>query len=216
MTGRIDDDARNIIQARYMIAYELFRVKDPITHYHSLRVSEVGVRFCIFLGEFFGLPVDLLQNAFYMHDFGKIGILNRILKSKKSFAPESKERKYYINSHSQVGAELLKGLPKSIINVARDHQEKWDGTGYLRGLKGKKIPLEARIAGLVDALDAIIAKRNYKEEETLARGLKKIKKDSGSHFDPELVENLDLYIQTGGQEVDDIFLNLYPFSLVHG
>ena len=212
---RVDDDLRVLIQRRYIMAFDAFLIKDHITHYHSLRVAEVAMRFCNYIGEYFGFPADLLQQMFYLHDFGKIGIQNKTLKSKKRFSEGSEERVYYIEPHPQTGFELLKGLPRVATNIARYHHEKWDGTGYLRGISGKRIPLEARIVALIDAFDAIVAKRNYKESESLSRGLKIIRKDSGSHFDPELVDSFDFFLHNVSEEVDEVFVKLYPLSLLN-
>ena len=104
-----------------------------------------------------------------------------------------------MKNHVQIGAGILVGESSRFINVAREialnHHEKWDGSGYPQGLKGEEIPMTARIMALVDAFDSMLCKRPYREKLPMQKALDYIQQESGRHFQPDLVElfvkNLD-------------------------
>ena len=126
-----------------------------------------------------------------LHDVGKVGIPDDLLKKPGRFNPEEKEE---MKEHVAFGAKMLaaKGIPQMAADIAEFHHEKWDGTGYLEGLKGLEIPLEARIVALADVYDALSTKRVYKEAFAEDKVDKIIISERGKHFDPELV---DLYLK---------------------
>ena len=121
-----------------------------------------------------------------LHDIGKIGVHDDILKKKGKL---SEEEFKYMKEHVKIGYNLIKdaNLPSMVENIALYHHEKWNGMGYLEGLKGKEIPLEARIVALSDVYDALRQKRSYKDEFTHEKSMKIISEESGKHFDPEIV-----------------------------
>ena len=131
-----------------------------------------------------------------MHDIGKIGISDAILKK-----PEALTEKEYriMKRHTEFGYDILKSSKRKILQaaaiIAYQHHERWDGTGYPVGLKGEEIHIFARIVGLIDVFDALSHKRVYKEPWEIKRVLELIKRERGKHFDPKLVdiffENLD-------------------------
>lgn len=136
---------------------------------------------------------DLIKAA-PMHDLGKIGIDDRILRNPCRLTEEEFSA---IKAHSEQGATLVKGIldgveeehfVKVAINVARHHHEKWDGTGYPAGLKGEEIPLEARIMAIADVYDALVSKRCYKEPMSFEKANEVMLESMGSHFDPGLKE----------------------------
>ncbi|MDM8538600.1 response regulator [Desulfobacterales bacterium HSG17] len=140
--------------------------------------------------------IEMLELAAPMHDTGKIGIPDSILKKPaKLDADEWKIMK----SHSAVGYRVLAKSKSPLFNLAADvsfyHHEKWDGSGYPEGLKGKKIPESARIVAIGDVFDALTMKRPYKEPWPIEDAIAEIQKSAGSHFDPELV-NCFLKIET--------------------
>lgn len=140
---------------------------------------------------------DFIENIFYaspLHDIGKVGIPDNILLKPGKLTSEEFE---VMKTHTTIGAETLevvtKRYPKNKfikmgLDIARSHHEKWDGSGYLDGLAGDKIPLSARIMALADVYDALLSKRPYKEAFTREITRDIIVQGSGSHFDPMVVE----------------------------
>lgn len=132
---------------------------------------------------------DILRIAAMLHDVGKVAISDTILK--KPARLTSKEFKI-MQTHTSKGAELfhdnISELDKLSAEIALNHHEKFDGSGYPHGLKGKNIPLNGRIVALADVYDALISKRVYKPAWDEEKVLALLNEESGSHFDPELVE----------------------------
>ncbi|MDN2658881.1 two-component system response regulator [Neptunomonas phycophila] len=165
--------------------------KDNETGMHVLRMS----RYSYVIAKAAGLAdeeaYDLLQAA-PMHDIGKIGIPDDILLKPSKLTAEEYA---HMQRHTHIGAEILgdseSGLIQLAHTVAMTHHEKWDGSGYPNGLKGENIPLAGRIVAIADVFDALTSKRPYKEAWTVEKTLNVIKKDSGTHFDPNLVELLE-------------------------
>lgn len=130
-----------------------------------------------------------LRIAAPMHDIGKIGIPDRVLlKPDKLTESEFEEMK----QHSAIGADMLSGtnipLLETAAEIAMCHHEKWDGTGYPRGLSGKEIPVSARITAIVDVYDALVHSRVYKDASSEQAALELMGTMVGKHFDPELYE----------------------------
>jgi putative two-component system response regulator len=162
--------------------------RDTDTGLHIKRMS----KFCRLMGKQMGMPserYDTLDLASTMHDVGKIGISDTILLKPGRL---SDEEWVAMRTHSAIGAKLLSGSNSPLLNVAREiadtHHERWDGSGYHRGLKGEEIPLFGRITCLCDVFDALISVRPYKEAWTFENAIAEIQAGSGTFFDPELVE----------------------------
>ena len=129
-----------------------------------------------------------------MHDLGKIAVDDAVLKKQGKFTKKDYEK---MKKHSEEGATIVARVLKDVddslfkdiaINVAHYHHERWDGTGYPKGLKGAEIPIEARIMALADVFDALVSKRCYKEALSFDEAFCIIKESLGSHFDPDLGE----------------------------
>jgi putative two-component system response regulator len=162
--------------------------RDSETGMHTLRMSHYAA--C--LSAKAGLSTEkceLILIASPLHDIGKIGIPDSILQKPGKLTPEEWK---IMQTHTTIGAELLSGSNSKFIRMAREialnHHEKWDGSGYPNGLKGEDIPLVGRICCLCDVFDALTNKRPYKKAWSLEETLEEIKKGSGSHFDPNLVK----------------------------
>ncbi|OSM02204.1 HD domain-containing phosphohydrolase [Magnetofaba australis] len=137
-----------------------------------------------------GMSVEeakLLELAAPMHDMGKIGIGDEILKAPRKLTAEEFE---VIKTHTLIGARILSKsdapLFKLAASVALHHHERWDGAGYPDKLAGEAIPLEARIVAIADVFDALTMKRPYKEPWPIDKAMDAIREGSGLHFDPEL------------------------------
>lgn len=162
--------------------------KDEETGDHVMRMSH----YSRIIGEASGMcseEADLVLHAAPMHDVGKIGIPDCIIrKPGKLNCDEWKMMK----THTVIGAKII-GEHKSDIlkaagTIALTHHEKWDGSGYPRGLERKQIPVYGRIAALADVFDALTSVRPYKDAWSVEDAVEEIKKCSGRHFDPYLVE----------------------------
>lgn len=136
--------------------------------------------------------LELVIRSAPMHDIGKIGVDDAILRKQGRFTDEEYEK---MKMHSKIGyhmvSEILSEVEESDFvrvaeNVAHYHHEKVDGTGYPEGLKGEEIPVEARIMALADVFDALVSKRCYKEAFSFERAYEIIEKDAGTHFDQQL------------------------------
>ena len=121
----------------------------------------------------------------FLHDVGKIGIRDPILLKKGKLTPEEFE---IMKTHVALGIDIVS--QSTWLNRAREvvecHHEKYDGTGYPKGLKGDAIPLNARIFAVVDVFDALTSNRPYKHSWTTQDALAQLRRESGSHFDPNL------------------------------
>jgi putative two-component system response regulator len=162
--------------------------RDEATGQHVQRMSE----YCRLLGQTAGLPLDeyeLIALASTMHDAGKIGISDDILRKPGILNKEEWEK---MKEHSMIGGILLSGSNSKLMQVAeiiaRTHHEKWDGTGYFEGLKGDDIPLPGRIVGICDVFDALVSERPYKKAWSVQEAIAEIKKLRGAHFDPFLAD----------------------------
>jgi len=161
--------------------------RDKETASHIKRMSHYSALIASGLGWPDG-DVEVMLWSSLMHDVGKLGIPDRILQKPGRLTPE--ERKV-MEGHTTIGGSILKGsnavvLKKSRI-VAFTHHERFDGTGYPRGLKGEKIPVEGRITLLADVFDALSSKRVYKEAMTEAEVLRILEEGRGSYFDPMIL-----------------------------
>ena len=163
--------------------------RDNETGQHIKRMTQ----YAVILGRGIGLDEEelkLLELAAPMHDVGKVGIPDSILLKPGPLTDEELET---MRRHPAIGAEILSGdhpLIKACREVSLTHHEKWDGSGYPQGLAGEAIPLFGRICALADVFDALSSERPYKQAWPLEETLELIRRESGRHFDPILVETL--------------------------
>lgn len=160
--------------------------KDPYTKGHSQRVADYTVE----IARRYGIEEERITDLYYaalLHDIGKIGIPDSILKKPGSFTDEEYE---IMKKHTTVGAEILKDIPiiKNIQYGAQDHHEKYNGTGYPRGLSGSQISLEGRIIGAADAYDAMTTLRGYNKVLDREQIKKELIEGTGRQFDPVMAE----------------------------
>ncbi len=154
---------------------------------HIARVTHSSAR----LGNALGLDAATCERLFHasaMHDVGKIGISDRILRKKGRLDPAEMA---IMRTHTSIGAQVLHGSGHELMTMAEQialtHHEKWDGSGYPNGLRGEAIPLVGRIVAVCDVFDALTSVRSYKEAWSHADAMDEIGKRSGSHFDPTMV-----------------------------
>lgn len=159
--------------------------KDPYTEGHSERVADYAVK----IAEGLGLGEEEIKQvrlAGLLHDIGKMGIDDRILRKKKELT-----RKEYkqIKNHSTYGADILRPIKKlkDIIPGVKYHHERWDGKGYPEGLKREGIPLLGRIIGVADTFDALTSDRPYRKALDKKKALNIIKENTGTQLDKVVV-----------------------------
>jgi len=167
--------------------------KDKYTYGHSQNVAKLGTK----LGRVLGLKqenLDVLHYAGLLHDIGKIGIPEHILTKSSRLTPEEFE---IMKRHVDIAVSILKHDPGllEIVPAIISHHERYDGKGYPRGLKGYNIPLEGRILGIVDAFDAMITDRPYREGLKYDSIIEELKKGSGTQFDPELLVSFYIVLE---------------------
>ena len=166
---------------------------------HVKRVSEYSKILALKYGMSFE-EAQMIAQASPMHDIGKVGIADSILK--KPGKLDDQERQI-MQTHVDIGYNMLKNSERSLLKtaaiIAHQHHEKWDGTGYPRGLKEEQIHIYGRITALADVFDALGSNRCYKEAWKLEDVLEFIKNQKGKHFDPHLVdiffENLKEFLE---------------------
>nr|WP_321500947.1 HD domain-containing phosphohydrolase [uncultured Dethiosulfovibrio sp.] len=179
----------------------LAEARDPGTGAHVQRTGKYvtiiaeHLRFHRIMGrEVSSEDVETLAQASPLHDVGKIGVPDRLLLKPGKLTEEEFDE---IKNHASYGAEILKQAGRELGAIpflmmaeviAQNHHERWDGHGYPRGLKGEEIPLPARIMAIADVYDALRSERPYKKAFSHEKAKKIILAESGSHFDPVLVE----------------------------
>lgn len=153
---------------------------------HSERVTTVSLQIAKALN-LTDNQQKILYEAAIFHDIGKACIPWNILFKRGQL---NEYERYMIKSHTTVGSDYLKknGYSKEIVDAAKYHHEKYDGTGYLAGISGHDIPLFARIISVADAYDAMISPRVYKEPMDTIYALNEIMKCRGAQFDPEIAD----------------------------
>ena len=177
--------------------------KDENTSQHSSRVSEYSVMIAKRLG-FDSEECERLRQTALLHDIGKIGIPDSVLKKPARLTDEE----YTImKSHVLKGAEILKNftLIDNVEEGALYHHERYDGRGYVHGLKGEEIPLNARIIGIADAFDAMTANRVYRKKLDIDFVIDELKKGRGTQFDPNLVDIMLDLIEDGEINVAQLY-----------
>ena len=177
-------------ETRLQIVQRLGRAaeyKDNETGMHVIRMSHFSQQLALAAGCSPAWAEDLL-NAAPMHDVGKIGIPDAVLRKP---GPLDADEWATMRRHPEIGAEIIGEHPSGVLQLAREialaHHEKWDGSGYPRGLAGEAIPLSARIVAIADVFDALTTRRPYKEPWPVQDALDHIAAQAGKHFDPALV-----------------------------
>lgn len=162
--------------------------RDRETEGHSMRVSRLA---CL-LGEKMGLSneqLKALERGALLHDIGKIGISDTILHKPGKLTDEEWKT---MRLHPDIGARIVERIPflQESMSVVRYHHERWDGSGYPLGVKGREIPVHARIFAVVDVFDALTSKRSYRKKSTPDEALEYLREQSEVLFDQEIVEAL--------------------------
>lgn len=175
-----------------------FRDEDTGAH-----IERIG-RFSVLLAEHIGMDAEFcerLRHAAPLHDVGKVAIPDAILLKPGPLTPEERA---IVETHAEEGHRLVRGSSSSILDmaatIALSHQEKWDGSGYPRGLKGEAIPIEGRIVAVADVFDALTSDRVYRKAFSVDDAIQMMLEQRGRHFDPVL---LDAFMEVLGRSGPD-------------
>ncbi len=202
LNDAIEETQREIIYAMG----EIGETRSKETGHHVKRVA----KYSKILALLYGLSeseAEMLKTASPMHDIGKVGIPDAILNAPRKLTFDEFE---IMKTHAKLGFEMLKSSNKAILKaasiVANEHHEKWDGSGYPRGLSGENIHIYGRITAIADVFDALGSDRVYKKAWELDKILELFKEENGKHFDPKLVllflNNLDKFLEIRDKHKD--------------
>jgi len=170
---------------------EALEARDEYTAGHSRRVMEYSKS----IGQRMKLDkqdIESLKRSALLHDIGKIGIPDMVLKKEAKLTDEEYA---IIKSHPETGASILKYIKsfKDLVAAVYHHHERFDGEGYPDGIKGKEIPLHARIIAIADTFDAMTSSRSYRKKAlSLRTALGELERNKGNQFDPEIT---DIFIE---------------------
>ena len=190
----VDDVARARTRSLEEIQVELLERFAKTADYHDFpevghveRVADLSAMIATQLG-FPQERADLIGRAALLHDIGKIGISESIWRKPERLTPEEFEQ---VKSHTEIGAGILAEGRSPLLwlaeEIAHNHHEHWDGNGYL-GLAGEAIPIAGRIVAIADAYDALTHDRPYRQARSEEEALDELRRESGHHFDPKVVD----------------------------
>lgn len=185
--SRLYDDLRATYMRTIKVLAQAIDARDHYTHSHSENV----VKYAVAIAQELKLPVqeiETIREACELHDLGKIGISDDILSKPSGLTPEEWKE---VKQHPVTGAQILEPLTflNSVIDLVRQHHERFDGAGYPEGRKGEDIILGARIINLADSYDAMRSARSYRKVPLSREAASaEVKKNSGTQFDPKVVE----------------------------
>jgi len=194
-------DANNMFLGMIRAFADAIDEKDPYTKGHSVAVN----RYAVIIGRSLGLSreaIRALHVSSLLHDVGKIGIDDAILKKPAALTDDEFE---IMKTHTDRGAKIVSRVPQlsNIIPGLRFHHERWVGGGYPVGLQGSEIPLQARIIAVADTLDAMTTVRPYQTAYTFEQAVARINDLNGKAFDPEVVEAFNRAYEAG--EFNELF-----------
>lgn len=177
--------------------------RDPLTAGHSERVTKFALGICDELNVDQDYR-DMIQVAALLHDYGKIGVPDSLLKKPRKLTPEEFE---VIKTHSEKTRSILEevnfeGIFSQVPVIAGSHHEKIDGSGYPNGLTEDEIPLGAKIIAVADFFEAITAKRHYRNPMPIEKATRLLQEESGVHFDKEIVDAFFRYYNKLEKELD--------------
>jgi putative two-component system response regulator len=189
LQARIRERAHQLADAQGDAIERLAQVvefHDDATGDHTRRVGEIAGRIAEALDMGYD-EVDLIRRAAPLHDVGKIAIPDLILLRPEPLLPEEFE---LVKMHTSIGARIFAGGKSPFLSMAEQialcHHERWDGSGYPRGLQGDDIPLPARIVAVADVFDSLRNERPYRPAWPEEKALEEIDRASGTHFDPHV------------------------------
>jgi len=195
--ARLYEDVRGLSIGTIRSLATAIDARDPYTKGHSEQVARLSVLLAREM-DWNGADLEMLEFAALLHDVGKIGIPDAVLKKTDPLTPDDWNTIHY---HPYYSAQMVKPVDplQRIIPWIYHHQERWDGTGYPDELKGEKIPLASRIIAVADAFNAMTTDRPYRQAKTREEAIEELRCYSGTQFDPQVVE---VFVRLLEEEVD--------------
>ncbi|MFN0139777.1 MAG: diguanylate cyclase [Pyrinomonadaceae bacterium] len=200
MTTEISDSSRVHLATVEALATAIdARDQVGVGHVRRTQIYAVGI------GRVLGLPeneIDALRTGALLHDIGKLAVPDHILNKTNTLTDAELEK---VKIHAEVGASILEkvGFDYPVVPTVRYHHEAWDGKGYPEGLKGKEIPLTARILSVADAFDTLRGERPYRPALSREKARQTIQAESGAKFDPMIVSTLIRNLSEFEKEIVD-------------
>ncbi len=190
----LEQEIRDVTLSTLCALVQLLDLKDLTTGVHSSRLATWAVT----ISKLMGLSAEetkQVEIAAVLHDLGKIGIPDEILKKPSRLTPEEQA---IMRKHPEYGWAVIKNIPgcQSASLLILHHHETWNGNGYPAGLKGENIPLGARIVAITDAFDAMTTDRCYRKGVSLERALETLEHFAGTQFDPQIVPIFADFLRT--------------------
>lgn len=181
--------------------------RDKITSGHSLRVKMYSKIISNELN-FSPKQIEEIEQAAMLHDIGKIGIRDSVLQKEGKLTPEEYDhiKEHVILTHDILSKICASKSFEEVVAIAASHHEKYDGSGYFRGLEGLNIPLGGRILAVADVFDAITSKRHYRDKMPIQNAINILLEGSGKHFDKMII---DTFLSIPCDKIIDIFLTEY-------
>jgi putative two-component system response regulator len=197
---RVRERTRELAEAQVEILHRLAlaaEYRDDITGRHAERVGLLAALLAKEL-DCAEEEIRLIRRAATLHDVGKIGVPDAILMKPGPLSPEEYN---LMKSHTQIGARILSGSRFPLLKMAREialsHHDRWDGTGYEGGRTAEDIPLVGRIVAVADVFDSLTHERPYKAANSMGEAVDEIRRGSGSHFDPDVVQAFEALLEEG-------------------
>lgn len=200
------EDELNYRQAAVTCAFiELLDLRDIDTGVHSTRLAEWAVR----VAERLGLSDDELadvETASLLHDLGKVGIADTILHKEGPLTPSECDE---LQKHPEYGWAILRRIPgfETAALYILHHHERIDGRGYPAGLRGEQIPIGARIVAIIDAFDAMVSRRCYRDALPIDEALRRLRDSAGTQFDATIVTEFARVAEANVAEIQALVAN---------
>ena len=178
-------------------------LRDKETEGHTQRVTEITIRLAKIMGISEEQIVHIRRGAL-LHDMGKLGVPDAILLKPGGLTDEEWD---IMRKHPQFAYEMMQPIEYLLpaLDIPYCHHEKWDGTGYPRGLKGEQIPLPARLFAIIDVWDALRSDRPYRKAWPKDKVIAYIREQSGKHFDPDVVEKFFQLMNDEGNSGQELY-----------
>jgi HD-GYP domain-containing protein (c-di-GMP phosphodiesterase class II) len=204
LSRRTEPTDKNELQLALESLMATVNQHDTYTGGHSVRVADLAITLGRMLEVSDG-SLELLQRAGHMHDVGKIGIPDRILRKP---GPLTDQELHLVRLHPILGASILSRVPGSdeLVPIVLYHHERWDGRGYPKGLSKTDIPLESRMIFVADAYDAMTTVRTYGDLLSQEDALEELRGSAEKQFDPSVVEAMSEAVRNGLVEAKTIKL----------
>lgn len=198
LEDRVQERTRELAEAYESMLEGLARaleLRDKETEGHSRRVTENALKIAQKMG-FDNKAIEDVRSGAILHDIGKISIPDEILHKPGKLTPDER---IIVEQHPETAFKLLSRIPflSKAIEIPYSHHEKWDGTGYPRGLKGEEIPLSARIFAVADVWDALSNDRPYNKAWSREKIIQYFKDETGKHFDPMITKLFLTMVEKG-------------------